>query len=119
LKALTIVSVWPFEEPVRGRLETILIVPDNVPPAAAGEAAGLGDAAATGDGLGTAGLAGAAGLVVADVVGAAAGFDSAGFVVGLGVAPPPQAARNRLAPIAIADSRQVAIPVFIHNLRLY
>ena len=49
--ALTIVSVWPFELPVRGRLETILIVP----PAAAGD--GLADLTA-GEGEGAALTAG-------------------------------------------------------------
>src|ERR1051326_7678699 len=48
LMALDIVSVWPLFAPVRGRLETILIVPLNCPPAAA---TALGEAAAaTADG---------------------------------------------------------------------
>ena len=42
--ALTIVSVCPFGEPVRGRLETMRIVPLSVLAATAG----LGEAAATG-----------------------------------------------------------------------
>src|SRR5919197_3316697 len=68
-KALTIVSVWPFGEPVRGRLETMRIVPDNWPPATAG----LGDAAATGDAAGDGEAAGlATGLAAGDAAGLAA-----------------------------------------------
>src|SRR5699024_1649403 len=45
LIALTIVSVWPLEEPVRGSEETILIVAAS-PPAAGAAAAAVGAAAA-------------------------------------------------------------------------
>jgi hypothetical protein len=61
--ALTIVSLWPLLLPVRGSDETILIVPVNCPPEAAGAAAG--EAAATGDAL-VAGEALAAGDETAD-----------------------------------------------------
>src|SRR5436190_213 len=78
LKALTMVSVWPFGEPVRGRLETMRIVPLRLLAAAA---AGLGEAAATGDGDDTGlatGLAAAADDGLAAVAGEAAA--AAGFV---------------------------------------
>ena len=68
LNALTIVSDWPLAEPVRGRLETILIVPLRAAAglgeglaATAGEPAGLGD----GDTAGAAGLGGSGALVAA------------------------------------------------------
>src|SRR4051812_33160489 len=80
---LTMVSVWPFEEPVRGRLETILIVPLSSPPPlaatglAAAAIAGVGTAAAVvgaaadvGAAAGALVEAAAAGAVVAAAAGA-------------------------------------------------
>jgi hypothetical protein len=79
LKELTSVSVWPLLLPVRGKLETILIVPVNWLAAAA-----LGDGAATADGDATGEVAGlAAGLAAAEADGEAAG-EAAGAVVGFG-----------------------------------
>jgi len=72
---LAMVSVWPLFAPVRGRLETILIVPLSCA-APAPAATGLGDAAAPGDADGeaagdAAGLA--AGLAAGEAAGEAAG----------------------------------------------
>src|SRR5207302_6411606 len=116
LKALTSVSVWPLLLPVRGRLETILIVPvswlataalgDGAATAegeAAGETAGFGLAAATADGLAAAAAEGDAAGEAAGLVGAAAG--AAGAAVGW-AAPPPQAARNSVASTENEDRRE-------------
>src|SRR5437588_11892243 len=86
LNELTGVSVWPLLLPVRGRLETILMVPVRLAPATAlgdgaatadGEAAAAGDAAGLADGLAA---AAAAGLAAAAAEGEAA---AAGAAVGL------------------------------------
>ena|SRR5438105_862524 len=118
LKAFTIVSLWPLLLPVRGRLETILIVPvswlataalgDGAATAegeAAGEAAGLGLAAAAAEGLAAAAAEGEAA--------AAAGLVGAGAVVAAGAAvgwapPPPQAATNSVAATDKEDRRASA-----------
>src|SRR5579864_6545241 len=84
LMALDIVSVWPLFAPVRGRLETILIVPLSCAPLAA---AALGEAtAATADGEAAGEAAGlATGLAAAEAegeaaaAGEAAGDAAAGF----------------------------------------
>src|SRR6266851_2978190 len=90
LKPLTNVSVWPLLLPVRGRLETILIVPVSWLATAA-----LGDGAATAEGEAAGETAG--------LVGAAAG--AAGAAVGW-AAPPPQAARNSVAAAENEDRRE-------------
>src|SRR4051794_18632981 len=71
---LTTVSVWPLDEPVRGRLETILIVPLRSPPPPLLAATGL--AAIAGSGVGTAGA-----VVGAAAAGAVVGAAAAGAVV--------------------------------------
>src|ERR687884_735284 len=73
LKALTIVSVCPLDEPVRGRLETILSVPVSA-------AAGLGEAA----GLAAGDAAGLAPGEAAGLAAGAAGLGGAGAAVGPG-----------------------------------
>jgi hypothetical protein len=93
LNEFTIVSLWSLNDPVRGRLEKILIVPLNPapPPAAAGLAAATGLAEATG--LAAAAGDGDAGAPAAGLVGSEAGLVAAGVA-----GAPPQAARNTLAP---------------------
>src|SRR5918999_645789 len=103
-KALTIVSVWPFEDPVRGRLETILIVPLSAAPAAGD---GLGEGDGEGDGPGTVGLAGD-GLVSAFAAGFSVGLASVFAGAAGWLPPPPQAARKTLAPRMSETTRQVA-----------
>jgi hypothetical protein len=114
LIALTIVSVWPLEEPVRGRLETILMVP--VSPAAEGEAAGDGEGDGLGDaaglaavaGFGTAGDEAAAGEAAGLAAGAGAG--AAGFVVGAAAGAGWQAASITLiAATNVASRRETEI----------
>ena len=111
------VSVWPFGEPVRGRLETMRIVPLRVLAATAG----LGDAAATGEAAGLAtGLAAgdAAGLAATagDAAGAVVGLAAAGAAVGaagaaVGVAAGVlQAATNRVVPNNSDDRRASSAP---------
>src|SRR5215471_18706482 len=124
LMALAMVSVWPLFAPVRGRLETILIVPLSCAPPAA---TGLGDAAAPGDGDGeaagdAAGLAAglAAGEAAGDapgeaaVAGEAAGDAAAGFGAVVGCAagaavgwapPPPHAVTNNMPATDSEDKR--------------
>jgi len=89
LNELTIVSVWPLLLPVRGRLETILIVvPAGNWAAAAGAA--LGDATAAGAAEGE-----AAGLAT----GLAAGDDAVVVAESLG----------QLAPLELRDARSAEL----------
>jgi hypothetical protein len=93
----TIVSLWPFELPVRGKLETILIRPESwLGPdaaAAAGDAAGEAAGEATGLAEGAAGLA----AVLAASVGLA------GAVVGAGAAG-EQALSNTANDVLTSES---------------
>src|SRR5262245_19310107 len=112
------VSVCPFGEPVRGRLETMRIVPLRALPAAA---AGLGEGTPAGDGDDTGlatGLAAAAADGLAAVAGeAAAGGLGAGAVVGAAAGaavgwapPPPQAATNSDEAIDSEKKRRRSAP---------
>src|SRR5215216_1774773 len=118
-KALTMVSVWPFGEPVRGRLDTMRMVPVRLLAATAlgdGAATADGDAAAAGlaDGLGAAdadGLAAADGdAAAADgeagglAAGAVVGGAAAGPVVGCAGPPPVHAATKTVAANDSDDS---------------
>src|SRR5215212_6781953 len=104
LNEFTIVSLWSLNDPVRGKLEKILIVPlnpDPLPPAAGLAAAtGLAEASGLGDAPGD----GTAGAAAAGLVASAAGLVAAGVV-----GAPPQAANNTLAPIRSDVTRRDAI----------
>src|SRR5205809_351172 len=115
-KALTMVSVWPLGVPVRGRLETMRIVPVRLAPAT-GLAAGEGAATADGEAAGFAtGLAAgeAAGLAAAagDAAAAAGGLVAAGAVVAgaeVGWAPPPPQAATNTVVANVSEDRRASI----------
>src|SRR6266511_440944 len=110
--ALTMVSVWPFGEPVRGRLETMRIVPVRLPPAAGlgdGETAGDGDAAGLAAGLAAGDAAGLAAAAAGDAAGDAGGLVAAAGAAG-GAAGPPHATTNRLVANDSDDKRASSAP---------
>jgi hypothetical protein len=115
-KALTIVSVWPLGEPVRGRLETMRMVPLRVlaatglgEAAAAGEAAGLAAGLAAGEAAGLAATAGDAAGAVVGLAAAGAAVGAAGAAVGV-AAGVLHAATNRVVPNNSDDRRASSAP---------